>query len=921
MKLKTNSKYIILTVLIIILLTTSSLYSEKKKFGFDDAIKFKSLTSLKLSDDGAWIAFVSNPDRGDGEVIVKSTISSRSFSIERGSTPFQFDKKASFIVVSTLPKTLETLNAKTEKDKPKKGMTLLDLSDGSSNTFENVSIFNLSNDGKWLAYKKLNDKDSKSDDKKKKAIGEDLTLRHISSKTEINIAFVVDFTIDSSSNYLIYTISDEKGFRDGIYFRDLNATFAPEKAIEAEKNVTYSNVSFSNINSSLAYTRAKLDSNNKPLDCDIKIWYFKNSKIELLLKDSTQKGWFVPNKNSLIWSKDGKDLTFGFKPYSEKVGIKDEKPKFSKDNLFNFDEIRKETQLFMWHPNDDQILTKQKKDWDVEKDRTYKAFINIDSKSLTQLADTNIQSVVLNENRKFAIGYDDEIYSKEYLYSGDYSDLYSINLTNNKRNIVAKHLSEGASLSPKGNYIVYYQDKNWFIYNNNTNETKNLTQSLNVPFYNLEHDTPETPSSCGFGAWLENDSICYINSELDIWEYNTTTNIFNNITKSFNTNNTSYRIKLIDSEKSSISLKDTILLTYFNKDNKESGLISYNLANKTICNKIGGKYFYRSVIKAKDNNRIIFNRENYQEFPDVWSSNMNLNSNQITNLHSDIKDYNWGNTELVSYKTQRGDSLQGYLIKPDNYDPKKKYPILIYFYERMSDDANKFNMPAINHRPCYQVYLSDGYLMFFPDIKYYTGSPGQNATDVLLSSSKKLVELGIADSNKIAIWGHSWSAYQGSLVATQTNYFKAIVAGAPVGNMTSAYSGIRLESGRARQFQYEKQQSRIGGNIVDSLSAYIRNSPIFFADKMNTPLLIAHGDIDEAVPFSQGVELHLAMRRFNKNCILLQYENEPHHLKKYPNKVDYAIRMKEFYDTYVKGTPAPSWITNGIKYKGDYNIK
>lgn len=921
--MKSTNKYIliILNVLVFNILASSVLCAEKKKFGFEDAMKFKGLTSLKLSDNGNWIAFVSNPDRGDGEAIIKSTVSSKSFTIERGSIPFQFDKKGTYVVATTLPKTLEILNAKTEKDKPKKGMILLDLNDGTSNTFENISIYNFSNDGKWLAYKKVSDKDSKSDDKKKKTTGEDLTLRHISSKTEINITSVVDFLIDSTSSYLIYTISEEKGLRDGIYFRDLNAPFAPEKMIENEKNINFTNISFSNSNNLIAYTRSKLDTNNKPLDCDLKVWDFKSSKITLLLKDSTLKNWYLPTKNSLVWSKDSKDLVFGMKTYLEKVGIKDEKPKFTKDNLFSFDEIRKETQLYLWHPNDDQIITKQKKDWDVEKDRTYKTLINLESKNVTQLADTNVQNVILNDNRKFALGYDEEIYAKEYLYSGDYSDLYCINLTNNKRNLISKHLSEPASLSPKGNYIVYYSDKNWFLYNNNTNENKNLTQSLNIPFYNLEHDTPESPSSCGFGIWLENDSLFYFHNELDIWEYNTSTNVINNISKSFNTNNTSYRIKNIDSEKNFINIKDTILLTLFNKDTKESGLITYNLENKTVYNKIGGSYFYRMVLKAKDNNRIVFNREKYEEFPDVWTSDLKLNSYKLTDLHNDIKDYNWGKTELISYKTQKGDSLQGYLIKPDNYDPKKKYPILIYFYERMSDDANRFNLPAMNHRPCYQVYLSDGYLMFFPDIKYYTGFPGQNATDVLLSCSKKLVEVGIADSNKIAVWGHSWSAYQGSFVATQTNFFKAIVAGAPVGNMTSAYSGIRLESGRARQFQYEKQQSRIGGNIIDSLSAYIRNSPIFFADKMNTPLLIAHGDIDEAVPFSQGVELHLAMRRFNKNCILLQYENEPHHLKKYPNKVDYAIRMKEFYDTYVKGTPAPSWITNGIKYKGDFNVK
>jgi dipeptidyl aminopeptidase/acylaminoacyl peptidase len=202
-------------------------------------------------------------------------------------------------------------------------------------------------------------------------------------------------------------------------------------------------------------------------------------------------------------------------------------------------------------------------------------------------------------------------------------------------------------------------------------------------------------------------------------------------------------------------------------------------------------------------------------------------------------------------------------VKPDNYDANKKYPLFVYFYDQMSDRTNMFYMPELTHRPVNHIYM-DNYIMFFADVKYEVGRPGDDALESIVSGCRYLASKNIIDTNKSCIQGHSWGGYQTAHIAMKPTFFKAACAGAPVGNMTSAYSGIRLESGRARQFQYEAQQSRIGGNIFDSLQAYIRNSPIFFANHSPTPLLIAHGDIDEAVPWQQGVELYMSMRRAQK---------------------------------------------------------
>jgi dipeptidyl aminopeptidase/acylaminoacyl peptidase len=325
------------------------------------------------------------------------------------------------------------------------------------------------------------------------------------------------------------------------------------------------------------------------------------------------------------------------------------------------------------------------------------------------------------------------------------------------------------------------------------------------------------------------------------------------------------------------------------------------------------------VSKANDSNKILYKREAYDEFPNLWVSNdwKFKKKKQVSELHMDLKKkWNWGSAELVDWLSLDGTYIQGVVIKPDNYDPKKRYPIMTYYYRFFTDRLHDFNEPKTNHRPVFAQYVSDDYVVFLPDIRFEIGRPGFAATKSLVPGIQKLIELGIADEDKLGLHGHSWSGYQTAFIVTQTDIFDAAVTGAPVSKMTSAYSGIRWDSGLARQFQYEKTQSRIGQSLIEAPEKYIENSPVFFADKITTPMLIQHGDADGAVPWYQSIELYLAMRRYNKDVISLQYHDEPHHLQKFPNKLDYAIRMKEYFDYYLKGVGEPEWIINGETFQG-----
>ncbi|MBK9705821.1 MAG: prolyl oligopeptidase family serine peptidase [Acidobacteria bacterium] len=201
-----------------------------------------------------------------------------------------------------------------------------------------------------------------------------------------------------------------------------------------------------------------------------------------------------------------------------------------------------------------------------------------------------------------------------------------------------------------------------------------------------------------------------------------------------------------------------------------------------------------------------------------------------------------------------------------------------------------------------------------PDIVYTIGYPGPSALKCVLPAVQAVIDQGFVDEKAIGIQGHSWGGYQIAYMVTQTNLFRAAAPGALVANMTSAYSGIRWGTGFPRQFQYEHTQSRIGGSIWEFPMRFIQNSPLFQIDRVQTPILMLHNDNDDAVPWYQGIEYFLGLRRLGKEAYMFNYNGEFHGLRRRPNQKDYTRRMQEFFDHNLKGAQRPDWMEKGIPY-------
>jgi dipeptidyl aminopeptidase/acylaminoacyl peptidase len=935
----------------VILFGAAVLDAGERPLTFEDLMKFRQIRDASISKDGAWVAYVLAPDRGDGEAVVRSTTSETAFQIERGEGPV-ISNDGRWVAAVVAPTLEEREKAETEigregngedEDKPKNGLSLVDLRDGSEQRIERVESFAFSDDGRWLAFKHYMEKakpdevseedpgdaaaEEDEDEKKEPEIGTTLKLRDLATGEDVAIEYVTDFVFAEQAPLLAYSLSAPEGKGNGVFARHLDGKAGAESILhEVEKGI-YTHLEWAREATHLGFVAAVADDDGEPGDAEVWMWRGEGKAQRMASRDDAPDGWTVPSKNELSWSRDGKRLFFGFKPIAEEAGDEDagddDEVPF---NAYDFDALLDQREVDVWHWNDPRIIPNQKERWEEhEQNRVYQAVAHVQSGRVVALADLEMPDVLTTDSSHFALGGSDVPYLKEITWNGQFSDLYVVDLKTGERHQVARRLASGrrygsGSMSPDGRFVIFYNDGDWHLFDVKKKEIKNVTVGLGVPFADEDHDYPMDPPGYGLSEWLADSSAVFIYDKYDIWRVPTD----GGEPTRFNAGEgrktaTVFRVIDLEPEEKTIAPDTQLLLEAYNDLEKHDALYAIGTTGGEPTKLYGsGKHRLEFIAKAESAERILFTRERYDEFPDLWISNSDLEDpRRLTNANPQIEDFAWGSAELVEWSSADGVPLQGILIKPGNYDPEKRYPVLVYFYRFFSQRLNLFNEPVVNHRPSFPLYASNGYAIFLPDIRFEVGQPGFSATKCLVPGVQKLVDMGVADPDAIGLHGHSWSGYQTAFVITQTNIFAAAVAGAPVSNMTSAYSGIRWSTGLARQFQYEKSQSRIGGSLWEKPGLYIENSPVFFADRFETPLLIQFGDEDGAVPWYQGIELYLACRRLGKNCIMLQYRGEPHHLKRYPNKLDYSIKMKEFFDHWLKGEPAPRWMTDGVPYRGE----
>ena len=918
---------------------------------------WKSVSGLAVQNDGEWARWTVAPQEGDVVLHLYNVKTGKTYDIDRA-TQAKISEDGTKVVFKIAPKFQETRQARIDKKKPnempKDTLGILDLATGHIEKYPLLKAFKSGDKlGDFVAFQEAEKPAPKPDpkDKKKPKEGEkpegkpegapggagpnaapkpgagndNLYVLNIKTLTVDTLSCVESYIFSKEGDRLAYITKPDK--KDSVHVRGVYlynpATKATTEVLTGEKEATFKTLSFNEEANRLAFFATLDTAKDAKKTLDLYLYDgLKASKAVAHDAGVLPKGWKLGDARAAEFHKDY--VTFGTCPI----------PREKDTTLVDFEQPK----LDVWVWNEDYIQPVQKVNLRRDQGRTYLAKVNLDGTGFVQLADEEIPNVTIGKDHAqdwLLVTTDKPYHVRQSWDRSACTDVYKLSLKDGSRELIVREAPySGLSLSPDGAYAVAFHAKenNWYLYTLATGEFKELTSQLGVTFWNEEDDHPSDPGPWGRATWSEDSKFFWIPDQYDIWQFDPTgavapfrvTEGTGRATKV--TYNYVYPYHDPDARGpmgpfgggASIKTDKPAWFTTYNHVTKEHGYATKDLKKKKakLQKLYEGPYSFGNlaVSAGKKGNTLLYTRGNFEDGNNVWKTADNFKTQQqLSDINPQQRDYNWGTVELVSWKSEDGKPLEGLLFKPENFDPSKKYPVMIYFYEKNSETLYNSRVPAPSASTINIPYfVSNEYLVFVPDLVYTDGHPGQSCLKCLMPGCDMLCEYPWVDGDNMAIQGQSWGGYQVAYLITQTNRFKAAGAGAPVSNMTSAYGGIRWESGVARTFQYEQGQSRIGDDLWHGFDLYVENSPLFFVPNVNTPVLIMHNDADGAVPWWQGIEFFNGLRRLGKQAWLLQYNDEAHNLRERRNRKDLSIRLSQFFDHFLKGAPMPVWMSKGV---------
>ncbi len=938
-----------LTLLLLLVAPLAQLEAQALKvLNLPDYGRWNRITSTSLSPDGKWVSYAYQPNEGDATLFVKQLDGDKIFTIPIGSAPAaaaggggggagggagaQFSDDSRFIGYYVNPPEqtggrggrggggggrggAPQPGAAAAPARITRRFEALDLTTGEKFAVPNGASFKFAKGSGWLAVRLTK---APADTAFK---GADLVLRDLNTSTTHNIGNVNLYDFDDTGHLLAYTVDAAGHLGNGVYLMNLATGDTRELNSSA---LEYDQLAWSDEGSSLVVLRGEKSHEMKQRDNVLLAWTSLNAAPgaarQLTLdpsKDASLKGMVVSEYAAPRWSKDGSRIFFG---------IKEQEPELAAaDSL--------KANVDVWHWKDPEPQTVQIVRIQQERRATLPVAYIVASQKVVKLGDDDMRAATATPNGKWAIGRNDAAYRGTVEWGASRADMYRVNTETGERTLIDKTLSRTMGTSPDSKWFLYLKDKKVRAFNLETAKIVDIDAGAARSFVNEDDDHPYELPVWGVGGWAKDGSSVLLYDKFDVWQLSLTGAKPVNLTGGVGrTRQIQFRVARLGAggrggrgggggrggagaaDEEGIDLSKPVLLSAYGDRTKKSGYwqVAAGQEPKPLIwedKEIGGAQ------RAENADRVLFTEQTFSEFPDYWVSDESFTSpRKVTDANPIIKEYAWGSKVLIDFTNSKGKKLQGTLTLPAGYQPGKKYPMLVYFYEIMSNTHHTFSMPTFDDRPQMSTYASNGYLVFQPDVVYEIGKPGTSAVDCVTSGVKKVIELGYADPKHIGLQGHSWGGYQSSYIVTQTDMFAAVVTGAPPTDLISFYDELYKQTGTVQQGIMEVGQVRMGANVTPwtAKDLYEQQSPVFNVQKIHTPFMILQGTADGAVDWDQGLEFFNAARRNGKEVIFLSYPNEPHHLAIKENQKDFQIRMKQYFDHYLKGAPAPGWMTDGV---------
>ena len=949
--------------------------STKRPLTYDAVDYWKSIQGTRISDDGLWVLYSVTSQAEDGELVVRNLKTSQEFKHARG-TGAQFSSDTKFVVFTIAQSKADEERERRQnrgrgnqggeggeeqagaaegrgqgqgnqrRQEPRTGLGIMSLADGKVVEIEKVGSFRLAEENPaWLAYYKGTggagggaaagggrggrggggaaggrggQAAGRGGAAPRKQPGSDLILRNLSTAQEVTIPEVSEYVWNPKGTMLAYAVSSNDAAKDGAFIRNI-ADGAVTTLMTGRGR--YRSLTFDEAGQQVAFLSDMADFSNRVAPYRLYYWKTPSARgdssaragqaVELVSASTAgmPKGLVVAD-TAPRFSRDGSRLFLATSA----------PPEPTREPNANDTTTPEALDVDIWSTRDPWLQTMQRVRANDERNRSYRAVVHLANKKFVQLATQDLPTVTPGDDLARAIGTSDLPYRMEMSWDQTYNDVYLLDLNTGKPTKVLEHWGGGGtSMSPGGKYVIYFDENtgDWHSYRTADGVRVNLTAKVDAKFQQ-QNDTPDLPGSYGVAGWTADDKAVLLYDQYDIWQFNPDGGTPRNVTGGEGRKQQiTLRYRSFDPEERTVPTDKPLLLSATDERTRATGF--YRLAN-LVTTAVPQKVVmadkgFGAVNKAKNTDTVVFTLSRFDEYPDVWTSDLTFKDmKKVSNLGTQLSQYTWGTSELIEYINADGKKLRAILTKPENFDPKKKYPLMVYIYEELSQGLHSFNAPNVGTSINIPRYVSNGYVLLRPDIVYETGYPGEAAEKCVIPAVNTVVAQGYIDPKRIGIQGHSWGGYQITHLITRSNLFAAVQAGASVSNMISAYGGIRYGTGMVRQFQYEKTQSRIGAPPWDAPLQFIENSPIFWVEKIQTPYLTIHNDQDDAVPFTQGIEFITALRRVGKEGFMFNYNGEPHGLRNRDNMKHWTVHMDEFFDHYLLGKPRPDWMVKGVPF-------
>ena len=929
-------RLLLLSVLVLPWSNATAQQTSPKILDASDLAFWKSIRGATVSNDGKWFGYVLAPNEGDGDVVIRPTAAAarewrfpigeptvvpfNPFDPGARSTTLTLSGDAKWAAFTTYPTAGDAKKLKKDKKPLQNGLTVVTLATGEKRDFDRIQRWSFAGDApNWVAMKRY---------PAEGATAADLILLDLRTGAVSTIGSVADYAIEDTGTWLAWTTEAKDLIGNGVQLRNLATDQV--KTVESDKAV-YRRLAWADSGLSLAVLRGHPDSaKGDTTFAVVGLTGIGATMTKVVFDPRPEDGLAADRRISPDrtprWTADLSALAFGTTTRrtapESKNGRPDVKPIAGTPGAMQStpagaggteDEL---PTLVIWHGKDPRLQSQQQVEEGRDKGSSYLAIYRISDKKFLQLAADDLRDVQLTPKDRFAFGIDRRAYERRDNIDGTQRrDLYAIDLRTGERSAINRGAGYQLLPSPDGAKGLFYDNGEYHVYDFTTRLTKAITTGAPTTFIDTEDDhNVDRPPVAPLG-WSADSRFVLLFDNWDVWRASAAGGALTNLTGNGKHDRIRYARRVaIDPKEKGIDLTKPIYLQTYGEWTKKEGLARV-LPTRTGAESIFFDDAKVSANRAKDADTWIFTRQTFKQFPDYWAADARFaNPVRLTDANPQQKEYAWSSgAQLVNYVSDKGDSLQGALYLPADYHPGTKYPTVVYIYEKLSQGLHQYAQPNETRAFNPSVYTSRGYAVFQPDIVYRVNDPGMSAVWGVVPAVKAAIATGIVDPDKVGLQGHSWGGYQSAFLATQTGkLFSGIVTGAPLTDMISMYNSIYWNTGTADMAIFESSQGRFKGSYLDNHEAYIRNSPAFFVNKIETPVMILHNERDGAVDFNQGITFFNSLREQEKDVIMLQYVGENHGLQLPKNQKDYTIRMQEYFDHYLKGLPAPDWMKEGI---------